>query len=288
MVPTGTDWTAETLRGLATRTDGLKRAWDAARPFRWISANDFLPTRFTEELLAEFPDPATEGWMDATYFHQRRKLTRTRDFPPAITQFFALTAHASFLDWVTSLTGIRNLRHDPDLVGGGLHQSLPGAFLDVHVDYNRHPRTKLHRRLNLLLYLNRDWKAEWEGCLELWDITANHQLAQIAPVFNRAVIFETNEHSFHGHPRPLHCPDGESRKSLAVYYYTDERDDGVSAEEHNTIYRQTTGAAGYLKTTRSGLHAVVERLRQGRGLITVDDFARKLIRRLRGKPPENK
>src|SRR5260370_24691553 len=119
-------------------------------------------------------------------------------------------------------------------------------------------------------------------------MTVNCQFAKIAPVFNRAVLFETNENSFHGHPRPLRCPEGQSRRSLAVYYYTAERDDGVFADEHNTIYRQTTGAMGYLKTASSGLQAAVERLGQQGVRSTTGEFARRLLRRLRGKLPENK
>ncbi len=89
------------------------------------------------------------------------------------------------MDLVSDIVGIAGLLHDPALVGGGLHQILPGGFLDVHTDYNFHPQTKLHRRLNLLLYMNKDWKREYEGYLELWDMDAKKQIEDIAPAFNR-------------------------------------------------------------------------------------------------------
>jgi hypothetical protein len=114
---------------------------------------------------------------------------------------------------------------DPSLFGAGLHQSMNGAFLNVHVDYNIHPETKFHRRLNVLVYMNPNWKEEYEGHIELWDLTGKErkQLGRFSPDFNRCVIFETNEISFHGHPKKLNTPEGVSRKSLATYYYTKNR-----------------------------------------------------------------
>lgn len=170
-----------------------------------------------------------------------------------------MTESDEFKNLISSICNIPQLISDPELVGGGLHQIMNGGYLDVHVDYNFHPQTKLHRRLNLLLYLNKDWKQEYEGYLELWDMDAKKQLDAIAPIFNRAVIFETNEISYHGHPRPLNMPPDVMRKSLAVYYYSKEREESEVAIEHNTIYRQTTGLKGYVKTSLSALVALDER-----------------------------
>ncbi|MGH9902457.1 MAG: 2OG-Fe(II) oxygenase, partial [Pyrinomonadaceae bacterium] len=220
--------------------------------------------------------------------HQRRKLTQRSGFPPPIESFFALTAADDFRELIGQICGIPKLIDDPELIGGGLHQILGGGFLDVHVDYNYHPKTKLHRRLNLLLYLNKEWRPEYHGHLELWDLQARRQLESIAPEFNRVVIFETNEISYHGHPQPLNTPPHVTRKSLAIYYYTEARDDGVLAPDHNTLYRQTTGLPGVVKTLASGTRAVQERLsRQGPGAL-VRNLAKRAYRRAQGLPPENK
>lgn len=154
------------------------------------------------------------------------------------------------------------LRGDEELFGGGLHQSVKGAFLNVHVDYNIHPKTKYHRRLNIIIYLNKDWMEEYEGHLELWDFTDGNKnlLSKIAPTFNRCVIFETNEISYHGHPKKLNAPEGVNRKSLAAYYYTETRPEKEIAEEHNTVYVNTEGVGGYLKRLRSGIKAFIERI----------------------------
>ena len=161
------------------------------------------------------------------------------------------------------ITGIEeSLIADPALSGGGLHQSMNGAFLNVHVDFNIHPKTKLHRRLNILIYMNKDWKDEYEGHLELWEINDEHKnlLEKISPKFNRLVLFETNEISFHGHPKPLTIPLDVSRKSLATYYYTKTRPVSEIAGEHNTIYVNTEGVKGSVKRLKSGVRAALERV----------------------------
>ena len=165
-----------------------------------------------------------------------------------------------FISLVERITGVPNLLPDEDLFGAGLHQSVKGAFLDVHVDFNYHPRTKHHRRLNVLIYMNKEWKREYNGYLELWDKANQRQLQVIEPSFNRCVIFETNERSFHGHPAPLATPPEVSRKSISVYYYTRERPFAESALEHNTVFMNTQGILGLVKNCKSGVKAFFERL----------------------------
>jgi Rps23 Pro-64 3,4-dihydroxylase Tpa1-like proline 4-hydroxylase len=275
------------VKAISGQADLLRQDFQSKEPFKYLIVDDFLPLEIAEKILSAYPQPEVEGWDSTTYIHQRKKFSKTRDFPEPISEFFAVVSDKAFLDLISQITGIPNLLHDSELIGGGLHQIIRGGFLDVHVDYNFHPRTKLHRRLNLLLYLNKNWKREYEGCLELWDMDRKQQLANIEPVFNRAVLFETNEVSFHGHPRPLNSPQNVTRKSLAVYYYTKERPANDLAPEHNTIYKQTTGASGYAKTTVSATAAAVERAAQ-KG---VSHITRKLIskvkRKAAGLPPEN-
>ncbi len=273
---------------LQPRISELSAAWHSARPFPYIVVDDFLPTDFGLRLLEAFPSPAEEEWQDTTYRHQRNKLSRETAFPEPIDLFFRLTAWPRFRDHLSAITGIADLLDDPDLVGGGCHQILAGGFLDVHVDFNLHPKTKLHRRLNLLVYLNQDWSEEWGGSLELWDMENQALVEKVPPIFNRAVLFETSEVSYHGHPHPLKTPDSVTRKSLAVYYYTRTPGTTSSAPEHNTVYRQTTGLQGYLKTTSSSLAAASERLRSEGGVATTRDVGRKIIRKLRGLPQENR
>lgn len=245
---------------LESKKEQLHKEWHAAQPFHYIVFEDFFTPKAAELILQNYPTTEQDGWDNTTYINQRNKFSMTKFTNPVIQQAFNELNSAKLLQIVEYITGIQNLVPDEKLFGGGLHQSIKGAFLDVHVDFNYHPETKYHRRMNILVYMNKDWKTEYNGYLELWDMEAKKQLAYIAPNFNRCVIFETNEISFHGHPKPLNTPEGVSRKSLAAYYYTEERPENEVANDHNTIYVNTEGTGGLLKNLKSGLKALVERV----------------------------
>lgn len=143
-----------------------------------------------------------------------------------------------FVDFLYELTGIDDLIVDEKFNGGGIHLIPKGGRLGVHVDFSRaiFDNTK-YRRLNVLLYLNEGWKDEWEGALELWDNRPKDGgkcIKKVFPIFNRIIIFGTAKNSWHGHPTPLNCPDGELRKSLATYYYSSNPGDDL--DEHSTIF----------------------------------------------------
>lgn len=268
------------------RIEEWRCAWDASRPFHFLVIDDFLEKDFAETLLKEYP-PADPSWTNITYTHQKKKFSLTKDFPSNINEFFVMSASKDFLVLISQITRIDDLLADPELLGGGCHQIVSGGFLDVHIDFNVHSVTRNHRRLNAILYLNKDWKEAYGGFLELWDMQCKARIANIAPSFNRLVIFETNEISYHGHPVPLNLPEGMSRKSLAVYYYTAERPADEVAREHNTVYVQTTGISGYMKTAISSVVATRERI-AGDGIRQLMSQLRsKIIRRIRGLPPQN-
>jgi hypothetical protein len=146
-----------------------------------------------------------------------------------------------FLDYVSHVTGIPDLLYDPDYVGGGTHENVHGQSLDPHVEFNYHPRTQWHRRLNLIVYLNPEWHADWGGALELhadpWRPGRN-KVESVLPLLNRCVVFETNEVSWHGF-QGIRLPEDRrslSRKSFAIYLYTRERPPEETAPPHATIY----------------------------------------------------
>jgi len=132
-----------------------------------------------------------------------------------------------FIAWLEELTGIEGLIADPQLFGAGVHRIDRGGFLKIHTDFNWHAGLGLHRRLNLLLYLNQGWREEWGGHLELWHPDMSRCGARVAPLLNRMVIFSTTDTSYHGHPEPLACPEGVTRNSLALYYYSRDPAPGV-------------------------------------------------------------
>lgn len=230
----------ESLEALAARhADGYR----TARPFPHIVLEDMLPDSVVDALLAEFPAPDSTEWMrfDAP---EERKLASNEHtaMGPMTRQVLAELNASPFVDFLETLTGIPGLVPDPHLVGGGLHQIQRGGHLAVHADFNRHPLTRLDRRLNLLLYLNRGWQDEWGGHLELWDREMRSAEVRIAPVANRCVIFGTTSFAYHGHPDPLECPPTVTRKSLALYYYSNGRPaEELAAADHNTLFQHRPG-----------------------------------------------
>jgi Rps23 Pro-64 3,4-dihydroxylase Tpa1-like proline 4-hydroxylase len=141
------------------------------------------------------------------------------------------------LKFLERLTGINNLVADGDWLGGGVHRITTGGKLDIHADFNIHWIQKtLHRRLNLLLYLNDPWLPEWEGNLELWSTDRTYCARVLPPVFNSCAIFRITDTAFHGHPIPLNTPPGIDRLSLALYYYTIDRPEEEKSASHPVLW----------------------------------------------------
>jgi len=209
-----------------------------ADPFAHITLDDLFDPADLDIVLRDFPSPADMQWMrfdnplekKLGYFHERSKISAAvRDFLDAMNSF-------EMLLWLEALTGIEGLIPDPYFGGGGLHQIESGGFLKVHADFNVHPKLKLDRRLNMLIYLNKDWREEFGGHLELWDREGKGPVKKILPLFNRTVIFSTTDTSFHGHPHPLTSPQGVTRKSVSLYYYTAGRPQNERSSPHDTIF----------------------------------------------------
>jgi hypothetical protein len=155
--------------------------------------------------------------------------------PASVLAVIHAASSPPFLEWLAGLTGIDRLIPDPYLNGGGIHSIGRGGFLGIHTDFNYHQRLDCYRRLNLLLYLN-DWNENWGGALELWK---DKRCAKVIhPHRNTMVIFTTDDDSFHGHPHPMLCPEGEFRDSIALYYYTANKPEaGFASVRTSTNYR---------------------------------------------------
>lgn len=251
-------------KSLLERQTDIKNDYQSKKPFRYVVFENFFIPEQAEKIYQNYPTIEDGKWDSTTYIDQKNKFQKTKfDKESLMNTVFSELNSDKFLDWLQDITEIEDsLVGDDELFGGGLHQSINGAFLNVHVDYNIHPTTKYHRRLNVLIYLNKDWKDEYEGNLELWDLSDGEKilLGKYAPTFNRCVIFETNEVSFHGHPKPLKTPENINRKSIATYYYTQTRPESEIASDHNTIYVNTDGVSGQVKRFTSGVRAFLERI----------------------------
>jgi Rps23 Pro-64 3,4-dihydroxylase Tpa1-like proline 4-hydroxylase len=128
-----------------------------------------------------------------------------------------------FIAQLEEMSGIHSLIPDKSLYGGGIHSISRGGFLKIHADFNWHEEMQVHRRMNLLLYLNSEWDHRWGSALELWNKDMTKKVQEVMPVSNRLVIFNTSDFSFHGHPDPLKCPPSRQRLSIALYYYSKSR-----------------------------------------------------------------
>ena len=185
--------------------------------------NFFKPEKL-KEVLAEFPELGDEKDIKFNNPNENKLATKGEyKFKEKTKQFVHFLNSQPFLDFLSNLTGIKNLIPDPTFEGGGFHQIKPGGFLKIHADFNKHRLYGLDRRLNVLIYLNEDWDESYGGHFELWDKDMKGCVTRILPLFNRMAMFNTTDFSYHGHPDILTCPPDRSRKSIALYYYTNGR-----------------------------------------------------------------
>ena len=196
-----------------------------ANPYPHIIIDDFLKFEDAEELLKEHSNETSEKyWGSYVHFNEKKSgMTKIDQMGPHTKKVIKKLSDKKFISWLEKLTGINDLIPDQELDGGGLHLIENGGFLNVHVDFLAHTTNRnWSRQINLLLYLNKEWDESWNGALELWDKNMQECVKKIQPVFNRCVIFNTCEGSYHGHPEPLKTPPEIKRRSLALYYFRDE------------------------------------------------------------------
>jgi Rps23 Pro-64 3,4-dihydroxylase Tpa1-like proline 4-hydroxylase len=218
----------------------LRRQFQNAKPLPFFCIDNFLRPDFAEEVWASFPsyEQAREVGKSFKGVNEKGKVqvTDPNTFAEPVRRLNDALASQEFLDLLSYVTGMPNLLADDQLVGGGIHQTGPRGHLDVHVDFNYIKERDLHRRLNILIYFNKNWDPDWGGNIELWDQDVKHCAQSFSPIFNRCVVFETNEISYHG-VTAVRCPEGVSRKSFAAYYYTKEAPAHWTGKSHDTIFR---------------------------------------------------
>jgi Rps23 Pro-64 3,4-dihydroxylase Tpa1-like proline 4-hydroxylase len=218
----------------------LRLEFANAKPFPYVKIDNFIDPKKAKEIVSAYPsfEIAMDQGKTFKTVNERKKvqISDASKYPPPVAELNDLLASDEFLRDLSYITGMPNLLADKQLVGGGIHITGPGGRLDVHVDFNYIEERKLHRRLNFLLYLNDPWPESWGGQIQLWDEEVKRCEAAFAPTFNRCVIFETNEISFHG-VVPV-SPDAPApRKSFATYYYTKEAPAHWTGVSHSTIFK---------------------------------------------------
>ena len=215
-----------------TISDKLSTTYKSNKPFPYIIIDNFLPDFIAKECINEIHNhdlwyhdglEFVQEYQQNKFFYpiEHTSLEEFKSKLPITKLVLDYLNTAEFIDYLGKLTGHKNLHRDPALMGGGIHRIKRGGKLSVHKDYQEHPESHEIRVLNLLIYLNQNWKSEWGGNLELWSMDLSHKVVEVEPLFNRAVIFDIND-APHGHPIPLNSPENIDRFSLALYYFVDE------------------------------------------------------------------
>ena len=218
----------------------LNKEYNDGKPFRHVVIDNFFDDETAMKLSSEFPDFNDPNiWSVYRNPIENKKLTPNWDlFPKETYKAFSLMNTPEFVEKVRRITGIDNLEADYGLHGGGWHMTARGGKLNMHKDYSIHPKLGKERRINIIIYMTPDWQEEWNGGLEFWSHNEEKNLpkecvTKLYNKFNRAVLFDTADNSWHGLPTELQCPNGVYRKSLAIYYISEPR---TNAESHDRAY----------------------------------------------------
>ena len=204
--------------------DSVMESFQNALPFNHVIIDNFFLPEIADKISDEFPD-----FNDAsvnTYnspLEIKKSLNHWDRFPPTTYRAFTFLGRYPFVARMQHVTKKYDLEFDYGLNGGGWHMHGPGGNLNIHVDYNMHPKLHMQRKLNIIVYLTKDWDTSWGGGLELWshDESENKPMKKektVDNIYNRAILFDTTQDSWHGLPDTIKCPEGHLRKSIAAYY----------------------------------------------------------------------
>jgi len=215
------------------------------KPFEHIIIDDFLPEMLAWCCLENFPalnDPSWDYSNDADIEVKYRTTWKSEfDIPEGIVDAVRILNSSYFLNAIADSIGIQKLLPDPYFAGGGLNVCKRGGLLDVHVDGNYHDATGLNRRLNAILFLNPNYEEGWGGEFGIYDEKGEECVKKVQPLFNRLVVFNTHDKSYHGLPDPINFPEDELRRSIILYYYTKEErpDSHITVKEpHSALWKK--------------------------------------------------
>lgn len=202
----------------------VKKKFHSSEPFNHVTIDNFILPEYVKKLSEEFPDYNDSRLLIRDNPLENKKSSNVWDFfPPLTYSMFNYFGRFEFLNLMRDLVDNSSLHFDYGLHGGGWHMHSCGGLNNVHLDYNVHPKLNEQRKLNVIIYLTEDWSSEWNGGLELWSHDSENgqpkqMITTIENVYNRAIIFDTTQNSWHGFSKSINCPKGVIRKSLAAYF----------------------------------------------------------------------
>ena len=212
------------------KIEEIKSAFNRSTPFKHVVIDNFLNIDFARNITENFPSIDSMKTKYKGLNENKAEDSSFENFSESIQALHFFIGSSYFNNWISKITGFSGLQVIDDRLGAGLHQGGNNSFLDIHIDYNIHPVRKLHRRLNLIIFFNEEWQTNWGGLLELWD--KRNCFEKISPLFNRMVLFECNEISYHGYDL-ITCPENITRRSYYHYFFS-EVPKGLSY--HDTVF----------------------------------------------------
>ncbi|MDJ1470660.1 2OG-Fe(II) oxygenase [Xanthocytophaga flava] len=224
----------------AAKVEKLAAEFQTSKPYKHLVLDNFFRQEVADKLYENFPsvEKLTKHWKGMN--ENKSEGSNFSDFDPIFTQVRNEIMSPEFAQWMEKVTGIKGVFVTDDSLGTGLHQGSDGSFLDIHVDFNIHHVKNVYRRLNFLVYLNKNWKEEYGGGMEMWNADMTKMEKVVMPILNRVLIFETSEISYHGYSK-ITLPPGETRKSFYTYFYTPITDPTILNKYHDTIFKPKPG-----------------------------------------------
>ena len=212
-------------------------------PFKHLVVDEFLPNSLALRAADAFSDEVSweHSCIPELEVKSRSQWRSEFDCPESISDVVRVLNSSLVLQALSTTLNIVKLLPDPYFGGGGLNSSGCDGVLDVHCDGNYSDATGLHRRANVLLYLTPGWAEENGGAFGLFSETGDQLITKYTPYFNRLVIFETTDTSFHGICEPINPPNGRRRNSLLLYYYTAAprpESQVIVREPHSALWRK--------------------------------------------------
>jgi hypothetical protein len=234
--------------------DEIKASYKNAKPFPHVVFDDMFSAQSLDPLLAEIAEMQREQWTNVDRDPRERtvRMRSAAEVGTAGEHLLGIVHSAAFLYLLSEITGVGPLLPDPYLQGAGFALMRRGDYFDVHADRNVAYDTGLTRRLAMIIFLNKSWKTEYNGQLELWSPDGKRREVSVEPLFNKTILFEVAYPNFHGVPAPLACPAERMRQSFIVYYHTAQIPEHPGVKPHTTIF-----APHYYGATRATVRSLV-------------------------------
>ena len=232
-VPAVTEIAHKICVRLESEKQSLKSSWAQSSPVQHFVVDNLLPADWVRGTHRGFPEWSRLNRYDS--IRERKSSSADMDSWGEMTRncFLALQ-YPDVLKIMSEITGIQQLEGDVSAYAGGVSAMREGDFLNPHLDNSTHPKIQGYRRLNALFYVTPDWSRDDGGNLELWAKKLQDR-TEVASVFNRLVVMNTNRQSLHSVNRVV--AQGKVRTCVSNYYFT-------KASPHGYHYHHITSFRG--------------------------------------------